>query len=108
MQLSGWLQWLVSYSRSLTLIVINRTGSLFPFFSTLGTWSNTSCFIFLLGPQILLVCFSFSSIMITTATKNTFQRQVEPGRILTMPTDGTGLVVLDPWLEPFQDALRTR
>lgn len=46
--------------------------------------------------------------MITTATKNTFQRQVEPGRILTMPTDGTGLVVLDPWLEPFQDALRTR
>lgn len=44
--------------------------------------------------------------MITT--EGTFQRQVEPGRVLTMPTDGTGLVVLDPWLEPFKDALRTR
>ncbi|KAJ8655297.1 hypothetical protein O0I10_008986 [Lichtheimia ornata] len=44
--------------------------------------------------------------MITT--EGTFQRQVEPGRILTMPTDGTGLVVLDPWLEPFKEALRTR
>lgn len=38
----------------------------------------------------------------------TFDTEVEPGRVLTMPKDGTGLVVLDPWLEPFKGALRER
>ncbi|KAG0758859.1 hypothetical protein G6F16_000510 [Rhizopus arrhizus] len=38
----------------------------------------------------------------------TFQEEVSPGRILTMPTDGTGLSVLDPWLTPYNDALRQR
>ncbi|KAI9318529.1 1,4-alpha-glucan-branching enzyme GBE1 [Dichotomocladium elegans] len=37
-----------------------------------------------------------------------FQTEVEPGRVLTMPADGTGLAVLDPWLNPFRDALRAR
>ncbi|KAI8580360.1 hypothetical protein K450DRAFT_238150 [Umbelopsis ramanniana AG] len=37
-----------------------------------------------------------------------FQTEVEPGRVLTMPTDGTGVAVLDPWLEPFTGALRHR
>ncbi|KAI8144413.1 1,4-alpha-glucan-branching enzyme GBE1 [Fennellomyces sp. T-0311] len=39
---------------------------------------------------------------------DTFETEVEPGRVLTMPTDGTGLAVLDPWLDPFRDALRAR
>ncbi|RCH92382.1 alpha-1,4-glucan branching enzyme [Rhizopus stolonifer] len=38
----------------------------------------------------------------------TFQEEVSPGRVLTMNTDGTGLSVLDPWLSPFDDALRRR
>lgn len=37
-----------------------------------------------------------------------FKSQVEPGRVLEMPADGTGLSVLDPWLAPFNDALRER
>jgi 1,4-alpha-glucan branching enzyme len=37
-----------------------------------------------------------------------FQEEVEPGRVLTMPEDGTGVVVLDPWLEPYKDALVAR
>ena len=38
----------------------------------------------------------------------TFQEEVSPGRILTMPTDGTGLSVLDPWLTPYNDSPRQR
>ncbi|KAI8381474.1 1,4-alpha-glucan-branching enzyme GBE1 [Radiomyces spectabilis] len=38
----------------------------------------------------------------------TFQEEVEPGRVLTMPADGTGLTVLDPWLKPFSNELRQR
>jgi 1,4-alpha-glucan branching enzyme len=38
----------------------------------------------------------------------TFQSEVSPGRVLTMDADGTGLSVVDPWLEPFNDALRER
>lgn len=38
----------------------------------------------------------------------TFQSEVEPGRFLTMSKDGTGVAVLDPWLEPFKDALKSR
>ncbi|KAM3589104.1 alpha-1,4-glucan branching enzyme [Umbelopsis sp. WA50703] len=38
----------------------------------------------------------------------TFQSEVEPGRFLTMAKDGTGVAVLDPWLEPFKDALKSR
>ncbi|RUP46836.1 glycoside hydrolase superfamily [Jimgerdemannia flammicorona] len=38
----------------------------------------------------------------------TFQAEVEPGRFLTMQEDGTGVAVLDPWLEPFKDSLRRR
>ena len=39
---------------------------------------------------------------------DTFDTEVETGRVLTMPTDGTGLSILDPWLEPFKDDLRAR
>ena len=39
---------------------------------------------------------------------DTFDTEVETGRVLTMPTDGTGLAILDPWLDPFKDDLRTR
>jgi Carbohydrate-binding module 48 (Isoamylase N-terminal domain) len=51
--------------------------------------------------------------MLTESNKNSgkaskFQTEVEPGRVLTMPTDGTGVAVLDPWLEPFTGALRHR
>ncbi|KAI8329040.1 1,4-alpha-glucan-branching enzyme GBE1 [Chlamydoabsidia padenii] len=38
----------------------------------------------------------------------TFTQEVEPGRVLEMKADGTGLTVLDPWLEPFKDDLRKR
>lgn len=55
---------------------------------------------------------SFSSITLimstTTQTISTFEEEVSPGRVLTMPTDGTGLSVLDPWLSPFDDYLRER
>ncbi|OZJ03357.1 hypothetical protein BZG36_03000, partial [Bifiguratus adelaidae] len=34
--------------------------------------------------------------------------EVEPGRVLVYPDDGTGLVVLDPWLKPFEEAIRKR
>ncbi|KAI8096943.1 1,4-alpha-glucan-branching enzyme GBE1 [Halteromyces radiatus] len=48
--------------------------------------------------------------MTTTAkdTIPTFRKEVEPGRVLTMKADGTGLIVVDPWLEPFKDDLRNR
>ncbi|KAI7855891.1 1,4-alpha-glucan-branching enzyme GBE1 [Circinella umbellata] len=39
---------------------------------------------------------------------DTFDTEVETGRVLTIPSDGTGLFILDPWLEPFKDDLRTR
>lgn len=42
-----------------------------------------------------------------TAT-TTFKEEVSPGRVLTMDADGTGLSVIDPWLKPFDDALRER
>lgn len=38
----------------------------------------------------------------------TFEQEVSPGRVLTMPNDGTGLSVIDPFLAPFNDALRER
>lgn len=38
----------------------------------------------------------------------TFQEEVEPGRVLTLPADGTGLTVIDPWLEPFKEELKKR
>lgn len=38
----------------------------------------------------------------------TFESEVSPGRVLTMDADGTGLSVVDPWLKPFNDALRER
>ncbi|GAB5587598.1 alpha-1 [Umbelopsis nana] len=41
-------------------------------------------------------------------TVPTFQEEVEPGRVLTMPEDGSGVTVLDPWLEPYKDSLRSR
>jgi 1,4-alpha-glucan branching enzyme len=41
-------------------------------------------------------------------TVPTFQEEIEPGRVLTMPADGSGVTVLDPWLEPYKDALRSR
>ncbi|KAI9285985.1 1,4-alpha-glucan-branching enzyme GBE1 [Umbelopsis sp. AD052] len=41
-------------------------------------------------------------------TVPTFQEEIEPGRFLTMPEDGSGVVVLDPWLEPFKPALQAR
>jgi 1,4-alpha-glucan branching enzyme len=43
-----------------------------------------------------------------TQTVPTFKEEVSPGRVLTMPADGSGLSVLDPWLNPFDDALRER
>ncbi|KAI9015855.1 1,4-alpha-glucan-branching enzyme GBE1 [Phycomyces nitens] len=46
--------------------------------------------------------------MTTNQEVKTFKTEVEPGRVLTMPEDGTGLTVLDPWLDPFKDALRQR
>ncbi|CAO3630115.1 unnamed protein product [Cunninghamella blakesleeana] len=41
-------------------------------------------------------------------TISTFQEEVEPGRVLTLPADGTGLTVIDPWLEPFKEELKKR
>jgi 1,4-alpha-glucan branching enzyme len=41
-------------------------------------------------------------------TTPTFSQEVEPGRVLTMKADGTGLTVLDSWLDPFKDDLRKR
>jgi hypothetical protein len=38
----------------------------------------------------------------------TFEEEVTPGRVLEMKEDGTGLSVLDPWLAPFDGALRHR
>lgn len=38
----------------------------------------------------------------------TFEEEIAPGRVVTMPADGTGLSVVDPWLKPFDDALRER
>ncbi|KAI9482837.1 MAG: 1,4-alpha-glucan-branching enzyme GBE1 [Benjaminiella poitrasii] len=46
--------------------------------------------------------------MTTDKSVPTFQEEVSPGRVLTMPADGTGLSVIDPWLEPFNDSLRER
>ncbi|KAI8073714.1 1,4-alpha-glucan-branching enzyme GBE1 [Thamnidium elegans] len=43
-----------------------------------------------------------------TAAIPTFKEEVSPGRVLTMDADGTGLSVIDPWLKPFDDALRER
>jgi hypothetical protein len=50
--------------------------------------------------------FSHSSEM--SQTVPTFQEEIEPGRFLTMPEDGTGVAVIDPWLEPFKPALQSR
>ncbi|KAG1288908.1 hypothetical protein G6F66_009525 [Rhizopus arrhizus] len=38
----------------------------------------------------------------------TFEQEVSPGHVLKMPNDGTGLSVIDPYLAPFNDALRER
>ncbi|KAI9307970.1 1,4-alpha-glucan-branching enzyme GBE1 [Cunninghamella echinulata] len=38
----------------------------------------------------------------------TFQEEVEPGRVLTLPADGTGLTIIDPWLDPFKEELKKR
>lgn len=38
----------------------------------------------------------------------TFEEEISPGRVVTMTNDGTGLSVVDPWLKPFDDALRER
>ncbi|KAL7308829.1 alpha-1,4-glucan branching enzyme [Mucor circinelloides] len=46
--------------------------------------------------------------MATTSNIPTFKEEVSPGRVLTMAADGTGLSVIDPWLKPFNDALRER
>ncbi|KAI7905369.1 1,4-alpha-glucan-branching enzyme GBE1 [Cokeromyces recurvatus] len=46
--------------------------------------------------------------MTTNNSVSTFQEEVSPGRVLTMPADGTGLSVIDPWLEPFNGSLRER
>lgn len=48
--------------------------------------------------------------MATTAEPkpSTFEEHIEDGRILTMPTDGTGVAVLDPWLVPFKGGLKSR
>lgn len=50
--------------------------------------------------------------MLTEITTNngvrTFEAEVSPGRVLKMTADGTGLSVIDPWLKPFDDALRER
>lgn len=46
--------------------------------------------------------------MLTDDFADTFQTEVEKGRVLTMPKDGTGLAVLDPWLDPFRDQLKAR
>lgn len=43
-----------------------------------------------------------------TSSVPTFKEEVSPGRVLTMPADGTGLSVIDPWLEPHNDALKQR
>lgn len=50
----------------------------------------------------------FVNTMATTSNIPTFKEEVSPGRVLTMAADGTGLSVIDPWLEPFNDALRER
>ncbi|OZJ02711.1 1,4-alpha-glucan-branching enzyme [Bifiguratus adelaidae] len=41
-------------------------------------------------------------------TSDTFIGEVEPGRTLTLPADGTGITVIDPWLKPFEEPLRHR
>ena len=50
----------------------------------------------------------FVNTMATTSNIPTFKEEVSPGRVLTMAADGTGLSVIDPWLKPFNDALRER
>ncbi|KAL1936534.1 hypothetical protein VTP01DRAFT_668 [Rhizomucor pusillus] len=46
--------------------------------------------------------------MLANDSVETSQTEVEKGRTLSMPKDGTGLVVLDPWLDPFRDQLKAR
>jgi 1,4-alpha-glucan branching enzyme len=43
-----------------------------------------------------------------TSNAPTFDEEVSPGRVLKMAADGTGLSVIDPWLKPFDGALRER
>lgn len=38
----------------------------------------------------------------------TFEEEISPGRVVKMVADGTGLSVIDPWLESHNDALRAR
>jgi hypothetical protein len=58
--------------------------------------------------------FFFSSFFLFSIQKKmsfevrTFEQEVSPGHVLTMPNDGTGLSVIDPFLAPFNDALRER
>jgi hypothetical protein len=59
------------------------------------------------------ISFYFLIVSMTAESKPstdvpTFKAEIEPGRVLTMPADGTGVAVLDPWLEPFTGALRHR
>lgn len=46
--------------------------------------------------------------MLANDSVETSQTEVEKGRTLSMPKDGTSLVVLDPWLDPFRDQLKAR
>lgn len=43
-----------------------------------------------------------------TSNIPTFETEISPGRVVKMTADGTGLSVVDPWLKPFDDALRER
>lgn len=67
-----------------------------------------SCFTnrYLFSPSFFV--FFLINIMALTSNVPTFKEEVSPGRVLTMAADGTGLSVVDPWLEPFNDALRER
>jgi hypothetical protein len=57
----------------------------------------------------LIILFFFLMLAQSLPTQiPTFEEEVTPGRILEMKEDGTGLSVLDPWLSPFDGALRHR
>lgn len=71
------------------------------FYSRYWVWSH---FVYILQ-QVRHSSFSQTNMSTQVIT---FQEEVSPGRILTMPTDGTGLSVLDPWLTPYNEALRQR
>lgn len=59
-------------------------------------------------PLLLSLPYHTTFNFYTMTVEDDFEAEVERGRVLTMPKDGTGLAVLDPWLEPFRDDLRAR